>query len=166
MNVVNQHSAEIDRIQSMVEQLLSSLDLEATIHTEVEPNQVYFNVEGTDIDMLLGHRQETPRSLATVLQHALDRWAPDSELTIKMDVNRTLRDQEDGLVQKAREAFEAVMAGEEEVVLGPFNPYERRLIHMALQAEEEVKTNSLGEGHLKRMVIRKVAVKESDSDAT
>ena len=60
---------------------------------------------------------------------------------------------EDEVVEIARRTAEQVRARGEESLLSPLNPYERRIVHLALSEVEGVATRSVGDGFLKRIAI-------------
>ncbi|MGH9797989.1 MAG: R3H domain-containing nucleic acid-binding protein, partial [Candidatus Polarisedimenticolia bacterium] len=73
---------------------------------------------------------------------------------IHVDSGGFRRQREEEIVEIARLTAEKVLAQGEEQALSPLNPYERRLVHLALSEMDGVETKSVGDGFLKRVVIR------------
>ena len=72
---------------------------------------------------------------------------------IHVDSQGFRRVREDEIVEIAMRTADKVKARDEECVMSPLNPYERRLVHMALGEVDGVATRSIGDGFLKRVAI-------------
>ena len=73
---------------------------------------------------------------------------------IHVDSEGFRRVREDEIVEIAQRTAEKALDRGEECLLSPLNPYERRLVHLALQDNDAVETRSQGDGFLKRVAIR------------
>ncbi|HET9481347.1 MAG TPA: R3H domain-containing nucleic acid-binding protein, partial [Candidatus Polarisedimenticolia bacterium] len=79
------------------------------------------------------------------------RHGLEKRLVLDCDGYRRGRDKD--LVEAALRAAETVRRSGEPMELDPMNPYERRLVHLALAEEKGVATESQGDGFLKRILI-------------
>jgi spoIIIJ-associated protein len=71
----------------------------------------------------------------------------------------------EALALLAQKYGEKVKRSGRPMTLNPMNPYDRRIVHMALQGDKDLKTVSRGEGLYKKVVISPVKRKESQEDA-
>ena len=110
------------------------------------------NIEGDNLGVLIGRRGETLNSLQYLTNLMVSRRLKQ-RLSISVDVEgyrkrraETLQNLATRMADRARETGESVR-------LEPMTPAERRLIHLALQEEQDVRTESSGEGDGRQVVI-------------
>ena len=127
----------------------SPFDIEFQI-TE-EEDRIQIDVDGPDREFLLERKGESLQAL----QILLGRFAAHrgSEKTVFVDCLDFRRDREEELVEIARRVSEKVKKLGEPQSLSPMNPYERRLVHLALKDDSAVVTRSEGDGFIKRVTI-------------
>ena len=114
-------------------------------------NRFIINLTGPDRMYLLNRKAEALESLQYILNKM---YANDSNYTkILVDSNGYRDQKEHQLIQLAHSTAMKVKKQKRPMTLEPLNSYERRIIHMALSDDDEVKTNSKGEGQLKRVTI-------------
>src|SRR6266481_1003732 len=78
----------------------------------------------------------------------------NNEASVVIDINNYRQERENLIAELARAAAKKVMATKQEVALPAMNSYERRLVHVALAVHPEVKTESIGEGKERYVVIK------------
>lgn len=83
----------------------------------------------------------------------------NGEPAIVIDINNYRQERENLISELARAAAKKVLATKQEVSLPAMNSYERRLVHMALAVHPEVKTESIGEGRDRYVIIKLVEEK-------
>ena len=71
----------------------------------------------------------------------------------------------EALALLAQKYGEKVKKSGKSITLNPMNPYDRRIVHMALQGDKDLKTTSRGEGLYKKVIISPVKKKEGQEDA-
>ena len=116
-----------------------------------QENGALIYLEGDGLGIIIGHRGET----LDALQHLVSLSARTSEGYYKVTLNigdyRERR--EDTLISLAHRVAEQVLKTGRGKALEPMNPYERRIIHTAVQDIEGVTSSSVGEGAGRRVVI-------------
>ena len=147
---------ERDLVEEKLKALFQALELDVDLETEVEADTLYFNVTGADHNLFLHNRAEVIKQLSFLMQTYLDQSFPDAGIRLKMDAANHLRNKEREIQDMALNASEQLKAGGDEISLEPLNAYDRRLVHIALQENPKLQTESVGDGHLKRVVIRYV----------
>ena len=78
------------------------------------------------------------------------------EGTVFIDINNYRRERENLILELARAAARKVMTTKEEVSLPAMNGYERRLVHLELSSHPDVKTESVGEGKSRYIIIKPI----------
>ncbi|MBQ8201288.1 MAG: Jag N-terminal domain-containing protein [Clostridia bacterium] len=130
---------------------LMGVDVEVAVGTDTE-NNVFVQMTGDTLGILIGRRGETLDALQYLTSLKVNR-GQDDYTRVTLDTENYRAKREDTLIRLAnRMANRAVKTGRK-VSLEPMNPYERRIIHSALQANDAVDTHSEGEEPNRHVVI-------------
>src|SRR6476620_9610094 len=123
-----------------------------TVHPEYESPEVTVQFKGGDVDLLLANRAELLLALEQVTMEAL-RMPSEDHWRISFDANdyRMLRIEE--LRLSASAAAEKVKRTGSPFFFNPMNSRERRVIHMALRGETELRSESAGAGPARHVVV-------------
>jgi len=149
--------ALLKKITSEALQKMTFKNFELAVESKSEAEGEIFivNIETPESNLLIGQYGVTLAALQHILR-LLVRRQTDEKFKFLADVNRYLQAKTDSLAATAREAAEQAMRDKKPVVLRPMSAYERRLVHLELAENENVKTESLGEGEGRKVVIRPV----------
>jgi spoIIIJ-associated protein len=93
------------------------------------------------------------------LQHIariLARKKIEDRVNFILDVNSYRQDKNNSIANLAKSMAEQAISEKRAVVLRPMSPYERRLVHLELSQNDQVKTESIGEGEDRRIVIKPI----------
>ena len=123
-----------------------------TLHPDFENPDLIVRFSGPDVDVLLANKAELLLALEQLTMEAL-RMSPEEHSKLCFDANdhRVLRIQE--LRMSAQAAAERVKKTRVPFHFSPMNSRERRIIHLSLRAETEVRSESVGEGPIRQVVI-------------
>lgn len=138
--------------------MVSELNLDITLEDAVlEDNSIYFNIQGQDAHFLLNHKAEAIKSMAFLLQTWLDHQDDANGLTVTVDAEGKLKRKEKELMLEVEDACAQLSDIGQELKLEPLNPYDRRVIHIKMRESEQFVTESVGSGHLKSILIRRIS---------
>lgn len=143
--------ADPAEVQALTDRLLRGLGLEVEVTAVDASATIEVEVEGPDSDLLLDRRGEALNALQYLLNRIVYRGHKGKKIHVDSGGYRKVREEE--IAEIARRTAEKAKARGEECVLSPLNPYERRLVHLALKEFPGVETRSLGDGFLKRVAI-------------
>ncbi|MGN0778609.1 MAG: RNA-binding cell elongation regulator Jag/EloR [Aristaeellaceae bacterium] len=130
---------------------LMGVDVDVAVGLD-EENNVFVKMTGDTLGILIGRRGETLDALQYLTSLKVNR-GQEGYTRVTLDTENYRAKREDTLVRLAnRMANRAVKTGRK-VSLEPMNPYERRIIHSALQANEAVDTHSEGDEPNRHVVI-------------
>ena len=130
---------------------LMGVEVEVAVGLDEEGN-VFVRMTGDTLGILIGRRGETLDALQYLTSLKVNR-GQEGYTRVTLDTDNYRAKREDTLVRLAnRMANRAVKTGRK-VSLEPMNPYERRIIHSALQANEAVDTHSEGDEPNRHVVI-------------
>lgn len=138
-------------VGEFLESMISGAGLELTVDVEPEAEYVVLRMSGEDRDMVLQDRAELLEALQYLLNRIFSRRLDERRVLLDCDGFRARKEEE--LREIARRAAEKVLLAGEARELGLMNPYERRIVHLAVAAIEGVTTSSSGVGFLKRVKI-------------
>ncbi len=138
-------------VTRLADRMLRGLGLEVTFSARGEELALEVDVPAPDRELLLDRKGEALNAVQYLLNRILYRGRKGKRIHVDSEGFRKQREEE--IVEIAMLTAEKVRARGEESVLSPLNPYERRLVHLALQEVEGVETRSLGDGFLKRVAI-------------
>lgn len=133
--------------------VLSSMNIDAEIHIEETKNTLNINLEGKEMGLLIGYRGETLDSLQYLVSLAINKGIEEGYKRVVLDTEGYRKKREETLIRLADKLARKVKSYKKTVKLEPMNPYERRIIHSALQDNHYVKTYSEGEEPFRRVVI-------------
>lgn len=139
-------------IQSAGFELKYKLSKAETLHPDFENPEVVVKFKGPDVDLLLSNKAELLLAMEQLTMEML-RMAPEEHSQLQFDANdyRTLRIEE--LRLSALTAAEKVKSSKLPFQFNPMNSRERRIIHLALRNEPDVRSESSGVGPYRQVVI-------------
>lgn len=140
-------------IETFVHDLIdkSSLDLRAEV-TQAAPDNIQVTFQGFDLALLLGHNAELLDAFQYIARRAFAEDVADG-LQLDFDANGYRESRLTELELMAQKAAEKVKATRVPFVFDPMNAQDRRIVHMALVDMEGIRTESEGEGQMRRVKI-------------
>ena len=119
---------------------------------EGDENELIFDITGDDVAILIGRHGRTLDSLHTLVSNITARKI-GYRYPIVIDVEGYRSRQRQKIESIARSSAKRAVSQGRSVSLRPMSPYERRLVHMALQNDNRVETHSEDEGSNRHVVI-------------
>jgi spoIIIJ-associated protein len=144
---------DTERAGDFLEGLLDALDVDGDITTWVDEVGGHIDLEGSDLDALIGPNGETLDSLQELTRLAVLRQSK-RRVRLLIDINGFRARQRDKLTSIVRVTAEQVVRTREDHEFQPMTPAERKIVHDAVAEIDGVRTESLGEEPNRRVVIR------------
>lgn len=144
---------EIDVARNFVENILKNAKIDANVNIIQEKNLIKISIEGKEAACLIGRRGETLDSIQLLTGLALNKINKDSNMRVLVDIENYRSKREESLVKYANKVARDVKKTKRTRKLDYMNPYERRIIHSALQNDKYVITYSEGTDPYRRLVI-------------
>jgi predicted RNA-binding protein Jag len=152
-------------VRAWFEQVLELTRLDLEIRTDENDAQIIVRLYGRDGAKLLEHHGELLDALQVLANKALVGRRIEKDIELDCSAFKEKRMEELG--ERARETADRVRRDGREQLLPAMSPIERRIIHLALQDDAEVMTESRGDGFYKRVAIKlKPAGAEQTSTTT
>jgi spoIIIJ-associated protein len=147
--------ADTERAGDFLEGLLDALDVDGDITTWVDEVGGHIDLEGSDLDVLVGPNGETLDALQELTRLAVLRQSK-RRVRLLLDINGFRAQRREQLVAVVKATVEQVLQTREDQELRPMTPAERKIVHDAVAAIEGAQTESLGEEPNRRVVIRPI----------
>ena len=144
---------ESDIAKQFVENMLKNANVDAKVNITQEDNLIKVDIEGKDAACLIGRRGETLDSIQFLTGLALNKINKESHMRVLVDIENYRSKREESLIRYANKMAREVAKTKKTKKLDYMNPYERRIIHSALQEDKYVTTYSEGTDPYRRLVI-------------
>lgn len=143
----------IKAVEQFLKDTLKAMDMEVEITSSIDGDgALYVDMKGEHMGILIGKRGQT----LDALQYLANRVANKHQagyVRVKLDTENYRARREETLKHLAKNIAHKVKRNRRPVVLEPMNPYERRIIHSALQSDPYVTTHSEGEDPYRKVVV-------------
>ena len=150
---VNENKEEIEQGLAQVKSFLDEFLGEGTNYTaEIKEFDIYVNIEGENLNYLIGYRGENINSLQTILSSIANKNS-SAKIRVYLDIAGYREKREKTLEDLALKIARTVIRTRKPVTLEPMSAYERKIIHTKLQNDDKVKTFSKGEEPYRKVVI-------------
>ena len=143
-----------DNVKDFLNSVFKAMNMQVEILVQIDENEHTIDIElkGDDMGILIGKRGQTLDSLQYLTSLAVNKNS-EQYYKIKVDTENYRKRRKDTLENLAKNIAYKVKRTKRSVSLEPMNPYERRIIHSALQNDKYVTTHSEGEEPFRRVVV-------------
>ena len=139
---------------SFLQKVLAAMNITADIEVlyDEENETVEVNLIGEDMGILIGKRGQTLDSLQYLVSLVVNKGS-EKYLKVKLDTENYRERRKETLENLAKNIAFRVRKTQKPVTLEPMNPYERRIIHSALQNDKYCETHSEGEDPNRKVIV-------------
>jgi spoIIIJ-associated protein len=135
-----------------LQRLVDAITDGALVAMQRQNGQVHYDIKGGNLGLLIGKRGQTLDALQYLVDKIVNRNNA-ARVQIQVDVEGYLAKRCENLREMAvRMATKAKRSGKP-LTLEQMSPYDRRIIHEALKDNRDVRTQSIGEGALRKLII-------------
>lgn len=144
----------IETCEKFIYDVMNAMGMDDVKVTSVvdEEGALSINMEGSNMGILIGKRGHTLDSMQYLTNRVANKMQ-DGYVRVKLDTEDYRRRRKETLENLAKNIASKVKRTRKTVSLEPMNPYERRIIHSALQSDPAVSTHSEGEEPYRRVVV-------------
>ena len=145
--------ATVAECENFLRSVLHAMHMEVELHSEVdEEGTLAIEMKGDNMGILIGKRGQTLDSLQYLTNRVANKMQA-GYVRVKLDTEDYRRRRKETLENLAKNIAHKVKRTRKPITLEPMNPYERRIIHSALQGDKNVTTHSEGEEPYRRVVV-------------
>ena len=152
-----------EKAKEVLDEILKHVDLPMVVECEPKEGYYYLNIISNGSGLLIGKRGKTLNALQFLVSKIVSRQTGEN-VSIIVDTENYRSKRELSLNELARQLSDKVKKSHRSLTTGPMSAQDRRVIHLALKEDHDVRTKSKGEGNLRRVVI--YPVKKDKATAT
>ncbi len=136
-----------------IEKFFNTLGISTGLKVTEDEDLVSVALETEDTGIIIGYHGETLEALQIVLSLILAKASGEFK-RVSIEVGDYKKNREEWLEKLAYDAKEKALFNKKEVYLTDLKAWERRVVHIALQNDEEVSTESSGEGKERVLIVK------------
>ena len=140
------------KAEEFLKNMFATMDMQVEIHAEYSEDTLNVDISGDDMGVLIGKRGQTLDSIQYLVSLVVNK-GKSSYVRVKLDTENYRNRRKATLENLAKNIAFKVKKTRRPVYLEPMNPYERRIIHSALQNDPYVTTHSEGEEPCRKVVV-------------
>ena len=143
-----------DKAKDFLKEVFEAMNLAVIVDVKYDEadNSMDIDLSGDEMGVLIGKRGQTLDSLQYLVSLVVNKDA-ENYIRVKVDTENYRQRRKDTLENLAKNISYKVKRTKRPVSLEPMNPYERRIIHSALQNDKYVTTHSEGEEPYRHVVV-------------
>jgi len=141
-----------EKVEKFLLNVFGKMKVEVEIESEENEDAIFIKLKGKDIGIIIGRRGETLDALQYLSSLVINKSEEEYKRVV-IDTENYRQKREETLINLADRLANRVMKYKKNITLEPMNPYERRVIHSALQNNKYVKTFSVGDEPNRKVVI-------------
>ncbi len=142
-----------DVAEQFLKDLFDKMSIKANFEIKIDKNQLFINIYGGDMALIIGRRGQTLDSLQYILSLVVNKVS-DEYIRVILDTENYREKRKETLEKLAIRLARKSLKIKKEIVLEPMNPYERRIIHSTLQNFSGIRTRSEGDEPFRKVVIQ------------
>ena len=140
------------QITGFVQDIVAAMGMTLTAQVDETPDGTHINLEGEDGGVLVRNSGEGLQALQHLVATAFRKQLGEDNRII-IDCNSFRRDKDAELKQMARFNADRARSLGVPQEMGPLNPYERRIVHLAIAEDPSVTSESIGDAFMKTVII-------------
>ena len=140
------------KAREVLENILERFGTETSVETEEDSESITLKIRGDGSGILIGRKGQTLDAFQYLVNKIVHR-IPDVTKQIIVDTEGYRQRRKESLIDLAKRLSEQAKTKGRPVSTSPLNPFERRIIHLAIQDDAELTTQSKGDGIYRSVVI-------------
>ena len=142
--------------RDVLQRIVDSITSDAKISAEADPERIRLSVTGGNAGILIGKKGQTLEAIQSLVEKIANKHGGHNngdKIRVQVDVEGYLETRKANLEQLAQRLAEKSKRIRKPISLGQMSAYDRRIVHMALKDDPDVRTKSRGEGYMRKLVI-------------
>jgi len=151
----NEQNIIKEAIANLLEKMGFPAEVESSEKEENGSKTYLYNVKTSDSNFLIGQYGVNLQALQHIIRVVVRKRTSD-RVNFVVDVNNYRQEKNESIEKMARDIADQVIQDKKEIVMRPMSAYERRIVHMELSKNNQIKTESIGEGESRKVVVKPV----------
>jgi spoIIIJ-associated protein len=144
----------LDLGKSVLQRIVDSITADAEISAEKKSGWLFYHVNGGNAGILIGKKGQTLDAIQLLVEKIVNKHNPNHDkLRVQVDVQGYLETRKANLEKLAERLADKSKRIRKPISLGQMSAYDRRIVHLALKNDPDIRTKSRGEGYMRKLVI-------------
>lgn len=143
---------EVVRGSEALRRIIDFITTGADIRVETGHDRILYNIEGGEAGVLIGKRGQTLEAIQYIVEKIVNRQS-ENRIRIQIDVEGYLNNRRENLQSLAQKLSEKAKSTGKPATIAQMNAHDRRIIHLTLKNDQGVRTQSIGDGFYRKLVI-------------
>ena len=136
-----------------LKRIVDSITDDASVSCSARQGQVFFHIKGGNSAVLIGKHGQSLEAMQFLIDKIINKTRYKQKVRVRIDIEGYLRIREENLTKLALRLGEKVRRSKRPETVSPMNAHDRRIIHLALKNDNRLKTQSIGSGYYRKLVI-------------
>ena len=144
----------LDLGRTVLQRIVDSITTDANISAEENSERLFFNINGGNAGVLIGKKGQTLDAIQSLVEKIVNKHNPHNDkIRVQVDVEGYLETRKTNLEKLAERLADKSKRIRKPISLGQMSAYDRRIVHLALKDDPDIRTKSRGEGYMRKLVI-------------
>jgi len=142
----------LDLGKNALQRIVDFITADATVSLKIHSERITFQIQGGNTAVLIGKRGQTLEAIQYLVEKIVNKNHPQ-RIRIQVDIEGYLDSRRARLESLAARLSEKAKRIGKPITIGQLNAHDRRIVHIALKDDTGVRTQSMGEGFYRKLVI-------------
>ncbi len=144
----------LDFGRTVLQRIVGSITDDAEISAEENSGWLFFNINGGNAGILIGKKGQTLDAIQSLVEKIVNKHNPHNDkIRVQVDVGGYLETRKANLEKLAERLADKSKRIRKPISLGQMSASDRRIVHLALKNDPDIRTKSRGEGYMRKLVI-------------
>ena len=136
----------------LLERITLLISEDAKIDVDESPEGLLYKIESSEAAVLIGKRGQTLEAMQYLVEKIINKNS-NKRIRVLVDVEGYLEKRQESLLGLSSRMAEKAVRTNKPVTIGQMSAYERRVVHLALKDDSRIRTQSKGDGFLRKLII-------------
>jgi len=142
----------VDLGKNVLQRIIDLITIDAEIAFEKKSDQILFYIKGGNAAILIGKQGQTLEAMQYLVEKIVNKHS-EHRIRIQIDIEGYLEKKQNNLKGLAVRLAEKAKRSGKPITIGQMNAHDRRIVHLVLRDDSGVRTQSVGDGFLKKLLI-------------
>jgi len=143
----------IEFSQELLQRIVDFITTDAKVSVkEKSRDQILLKVDGGNSAILIGKRGQTLEAMQYLVEKGVNKSSP-KRIRVEIDIEGYLENRKINLLKLASRLAQKAKQTGKPMTVGQMNAHDRRIVHLALKGDKQIRTQSMGEGFNRKLVI-------------
>jgi spoIIIJ-associated protein len=139
--------------QKVLQKILDLITSEANISSTKDKEYIYYEIEGGNASIIIGKRGQTIEAIQYLVEKIVNKKIDNQRWRVEIDIEGYMENRRSNLKRLGLRMAEKAKRSGKPVTISQLNAHDRRIVHLALKNDSAVRTQSMGDGYYRKLMI-------------